>query len=139
MRSTIMLLATALGLVAPAAAQNPPSGPPPERREAFDTSGLGLTADQRTKIKGILEQMKEKNAPYRKQLDEVLGGRRLRDLTPAERDSLKPKLDPIRHEMAENWRKAHDKINEVLTPEQRKLVEQRMKERRAARGEGPPS
>ena len=139
MRSTILLLATALGLVAPAAAQNPPPGPPPERREAFDTSGLGLTADQRTKITGILEKMKEQNAPYRKQLDEVLGGRRFRDLTPAERDSLRPKLEPIRHEMAENWRKAHDKINEVLTPEQRKLVEQRMKERRAARGEGPPS
>lgn len=138
MRTTILLLATALGVVAPAAAQNPPPGPR-EGREAFDTSGLGLTADQRTKIKGILEKMKEQNAPHRKQLEQVLGGRRFRDLTPAQRDSLRPKIEPIRNQMAENWRKAHDQINAVLTPEQRKLVEQRMHERMGKRGEGQPS
>lgn len=127
------LVAVVAFVVSPATAQQP------ERREAFDTSGLGLTAEQRPKVTGILEQLKEQNAPYRKELDQLLGGRRFRDLTPGERDSLRPQLQPIRHKMMENWSKAREQLDKVLTPEQRKLLEQRMRERRGMRGEGPPS
>jgi Spy/CpxP family protein refolding chaperone len=138
MRTTILLLATVFGLVAPAAAQSPQPSEG-DRRDAFDTSGLGLTADQGTKLKGILKQLQQQNAPFREQLRQILGGKSFRDLTPAERDSWRPQIEPLRRQMMENRRKAHDQIHAILTPAQRKTVEQRMRERRGGRGEGPPS
>jgi Spy/CpxP family protein refolding chaperone len=139
MRTTILLLASALGLVTPAAAQNPPPGSPSEQREAFDTSGLGLTGDQGTKLKGILEQLRQQNAPFRDQMRQLLGGKSFRDLTPAERQSLRSQMEPIRRQMMENRRKAHAQIEVILTPEQRKVFEERMRERMERRGEGPPN
>lgn len=138
MRTTLLLLATALGFVASAASQNPPPGPPRANPlQAFDSSGLGLTADQLAKVHGILDEMKQANAPLLDQMRQILGGKALHDLTPAEQDSLRSRIEPVRAQMVENRRKAHDQIHAILTPAQRTIVEQRMRERMAGR-EGPP-
>ena len=139
MRITLALLFAVFVLsVRPMAAQEP------SRRWAADSAmfeHLGLTSDQRDKIKAIREQAQQQNAPLREQLQQALGGKSFRDLTPAERESLKPKIEPIRKQMMENRKKAHDQISAILTPDQRKQLEHEMHERRGRRGEGegPPS
>ena len=139
MRITLALLFAVFALsVRPMAAQEP------SRRWAADSAmfeHLGLTSDQRDKIKAIREQAQQQNAPLREQLQQALGGKSFRDLTPAERESLKPKIEPIRKQMMENRKKAHDQISAILTPDQRKQLEHEMHERRGRRGEGegPPS
>ena len=139
MRITLALLFAVFVLsVRPMAAQEP------SRRWAADSAmfeHLGLTSDQRDKIKAIREQAQQQNAPLREQLQQALGGKSFRDLTPAERESLKPKIEPIRKQMMENRQKAHDQISAILTPDQRKQLEHEMHERRGRRGEGegPPS
>jgi Spy/CpxP family protein refolding chaperone len=129
MRTTIVVLAMVFGLLATATAQHPPAGPSRANpREAFDSSGLGMTADQLAKVHGILEQMQQANAPLRDQMRQILGGKSFRDLTPDERDSLRSHIEPVRAQMVENRRKAHDQIHAILTPAQRKIVEQRMRD-----------
>jgi len=98
---------------------------------------LALTADQRAKIKPIVAQLQEQNAPLREQMRQLTGGRMLRDLSPAARDSLRPKIQPIREQMMQNARKAHEQIEALLTPEQRQKLEQHMRERGMA-GAAPP-
>jgi Spy/CpxP family protein refolding chaperone len=123
----------------PAAAQRP------SRNWAADSAAfesLGLTADQRNKIKAIREQAQQQNAPLREQLQQALGGKSFRDLTHEERESLRPKIEPIRKQMMENRRKAHEQINAILTHEQREKLEQMHKhrgEQGEGEGEGPPS
>jgi Spy/CpxP family protein refolding chaperone len=139
MRITLALLFAVFTLsVRPMAAQEP------SRRWAADSATfehLGLTSDQRDKIKAIREQAQQQNAPLREQLQQALGGKSFRDLTPAERESLKPKIEPIRKQMMENRKKAHDQISAILTPDQRKQLEHEMHERRDGRREreGSPS
>jgi Spy/CpxP family protein refolding chaperone len=138
MRMTLaFLLAVSVISLRPAAAQQP------SRSWAADSAALeslGLTADQRDKIKAIREQVQQQNAPLREQLQQALGGKSFRDLTHEERESLRPKIEPIRKQMMENRRKAHEQINAILTHEQREKLEQ-MHKRRGERGEGegPPS
>ena len=60
-----------------------------------------------------------------------------RDLSPAERDSLRPKLQPIRQQLMDNARKAHEQIEALLTPEQRQKLEKHMREHEM-RGGPPP-
>ena len=102
---------------------------------------LGLTSDQRDKIKTIQDQVQQQNAPLREQLRQILGGKRFRDLTPEERESFKPKIEPIRKQMMENRKKGREQIEAILTPDQRKQLEHEMREHRGPRGEGegPPS
>lgn len=137
MRTTILSLVAASSLVALAAAQRAPTRW--SRREIFDTSGLGLSADQETKLQGIVEQLRQANVPVRARLDQILGGRRFRDIPPAEQDSLRPQMEPIRLEMLENRRTALDQIDAILTPAQRRIVDQRAREHQAAPSERPPS
>lgn len=136
MRITLVSLAslvTVFGLaVGPVAAQQP------SRRWAADSAAyehLGLTSDQRDKIRAIREQAQQQNAPLREQLQQVLGGKSFRDLTPAERESLKPQIEPIRKQMMENRHKAHEQISAILTPDQRKQLEHEMHEHRGGRKE----
>jgi Spy/CpxP family protein refolding chaperone len=139
MRITLALLFAVFALsVRPIAAQQP------SRRWAADSAAyerLGLTSDQREKIKAIREQAQQQNAPLREQLQQLLGGKSFRDLTPAERESLKPKIEPIRTQMMENRHKAHEQIKAILTPDQRKQLEHEMRGRRGGRRdrEGSPS
>jgi Spy/CpxP family protein refolding chaperone len=109
-----------------------PASPPMLDTVAF--KDLGLTADQRAKIQAIHEQARKDNEPLRKQVHEILGGRRFQDLTPAERDSLRPKLDPIRRQMMDNVRRVREQVTAVLTPEQRLKLSGARRERRRARG-----
>jgi len=98
---------------------------------------LALSADQRAKIKPILAQLQQQNAPLREQMRQLTGGRGFRDLSPAARDSLRPKIQPIRQQMMENARKAHEQIEALLTPEQRQKLEQHMRDRGMAGGPPP--
>jgi Spy/CpxP family protein refolding chaperone len=136
MRITLASLAslvTVFGLaVRPIAAQEPSRGWAADSA-AFEH--LGLTSDQRDKIKAIREQAEQQNAPLREQLKQVLGGKSFRDLTPAERESLKRQIEPIRKQMMENRHKAHEQVDAILTPDQRKQLEHEMRERRDARRE----
>ena len=126
-------LVTVFGLAGgPLAAQQP------GRRWAADSAAyehLGLTSDQRDKIRAIRDQAQQQNAPLREQLQHVLGGKSLRDLTPAERESLKPQIEPIRKQMMENRKNAHEQISAILTADQRKQLEHEMREHRGGRKE----
>lgn len=141
MRITLVSIVAVLGfVVTPLAAQDP------HRRWAADSAmfeQLGLTADQRVKINAIREQAEQQNAPLREQVQQVLGGKSFRDLTPEERKSFSSKLEPIRKQMKENRHKAHEQISAILTPDQREKLKHQMEERRSRRGdhegEGPPN
>ncbi len=138
MRPTLGSLVLALGLATPPlAAQMPQGGPPAMVADSATLESLALTADQRAKIKPIVAQLQEQNAPLREQMRQLTGGRMLRDLSPAARDSLRPKIQPIREQMMQNARKAHEQIEALLTPEQRQKLEQHMRERGMA-GAAPP-
>jgi Spy/CpxP family protein refolding chaperone len=139
MRPTILSLVATLGLVAPpSVAQMPQGGPPAMAPDSATMESLALTADQRAKIKPILAQLHDQNAPLREQMRQALGGKSYRDLSPAERDSLRSKVQPIRQQMMENARKAHEQIAALLTPEQRQKLEQHMRERMGRMEGGPP-
>lgn len=133
MRITLALLFAVFALsVRPIAAQQP------GRRWAADSAAyehLGLTSDQRDKINAIREQTQQQNAPLREQIQQVLGGKSFRDLTPAERESFKPKIEPIRKQMMENRKRAHEQVNAILTPDQRKQLQHERHERRGGRRE----
>jgi len=146
MRTRLIVLATALGFVAvlprTTPAQNPPSAPPQGRmgEMVVDTTGLGLTADQQAKLKAIRDDLMKKNAPLRDQASQVMGGKSFRDLTPEEREAMRPKLQPIMQQMRENARKAREQVEAILTPEQKKKFEERVQERMHQRmGGGPPN
>jgi Spy/CpxP family protein refolding chaperone len=94
---------------------------------------LGLTSDQRTKINAIRGQVEQQNAPLREQMQQVLGGKSFRDLTPEQRESFRSKIEPIRKQMKENRRAAHEQISAILTPDQREKLKHQMKEHRDAR------
>ena len=141
MRTMLCSLTAALGIAATAPAQQPappPAGPPGMMGgDSAEFEWLGLTADQRAKIKAIRDQLQQQNAPLREQVRQITGGRSFRDLSPAARDSLHPKLQPIRDQMMENGRKAHEQIEALLTPEQRQKLAQHMREH-GMRGGPPP-
>jgi len=145
MRTTLFAFIAALGLIAaPAIAQQPAPPPAPPMGgpgamagDSAEFGALGLTADQRAKIKAIREQLQQQNAPLRDQIRQITGGRMFRDLAPAARDSLGPKLEPIRQQMMENGRKAHAQIEALLSPEQRQKLEQHMREHHMEGG--PPN
>jgi Spy/CpxP family protein refolding chaperone len=132
MRITVALLFASFAMsVRPMAAQEP------SRRWAADSAmyeHLGLTSDQRTKITTIRQQTQQQNAPLREQLRHVLGGKSFRDLTPAERESLKPQIEPIRKQMMENRHQAQAQINAILTSDQRKQLKHQMHEMHERRG-----
>jgi Spy/CpxP family protein refolding chaperone len=139
MRTILVSLVTVLGLAAvPVAAQMPQGGPPAMAPDSATLESLALSADQRAKIQPILAQLREQNAPLREQMRQALGGKSYRDLSPAERDSLRSKVQPIRQQMMENARKAHQQIAALLTPEQRQKLEQHMRERMGRMEGGPP-
>ncbi|HUL02482.1 MAG TPA: Spy/CpxP family protein refolding chaperone [Gemmatimonadales bacterium] len=138
MRTILTVLATAFALVAttpPTSRAQGPSGRGPGA--GLDTTGLGLTADQQAKWKVIRDDLMKKNAPLREQARQVMGGKSFRDLTPEERETLRPKLQPIMDQMRENARKAREQAGAILTPEQKQKFEARIRERMEMGGEPP--
>ena len=79
----------------------------------------------------------QQNAPLREQIKQVLGGKSPRDLTPEEREQYRPKIEPIRKQIMENRKKGRDQIMAILTPDQRKQLEQEMKRASGGAGGGP--
>ena len=123
---------TLTGLVTTAPAQQP-GGPPGGGPPMLDSAAfeqLGLTADQRAKIQAIHERVQTENAPLRQQAQQIMGGKSFRDLTPAQRDSLRPKLQPVMAKMRANAQKGRDEIMKILTPEQQKKFREQMQQMR---------
>jgi Spy/CpxP family protein refolding chaperone len=143
MRTSFLVLAALVALVARTPAQNPPSAPPgpPGLNEAPDTAGLGLSADQKTKFMAIRNDLIQKNAPLRQQAQQIMGGKTFRDLTPEEREAMRPKLQPIMQQIRENFHTAREQLEALLTPEQKQKFEERMRQRMQRRGMpgAPPS
>ena len=133
-RFPLFLSAIALAaLVGTAPAQQPggaPGGGGPPLLDSAAFEQLGLTADQRSKIQAIHERVQQENAPLRQQAEQIMGGKSFRDLTPAQRDSLRPKLQPIREKMMTNVRKGRDDIMKILTPDQQKKFREQMEQMR---------
>jgi hypothetical protein len=100
---TFASLVAVVGFVAtPLAAQHPP------RNWGMDSTlydHLGLTSEQRDKVRAIRDQVMQENAPLREQVKQVLGGRSFRDLTPEEREQYRPKIEPIRKQMRKTGRR----------------------------------
>ena len=135
MRTPFLVLAALAALVARAPAQNPAPGPPGGGfNEAPDTAGLGLSADQKTKFMAIRNDLMQKNAPLRQQAQQIMGGKTFRDLTPEEREAMRPKLQPIMQQMRDNVRKAREQMEALLTPEQKQKFEERIRQRMQRRG-----
>jgi Spy/CpxP family protein refolding chaperone len=135
MRLASLFLVATLRLVlfpTDARAQQQPAGPP-RWMDSSALSDLGLTPDQRAKITTIRQQVQQENAPLREQLRQLAGGKSFHDLSAAERDSLRPKAEPIMRQMRENARKGRDQIMAILTPDQRTKFAAHVKEHR-----GPP-
>jgi Spy/CpxP family protein refolding chaperone len=133
MRMTLASLIVVFGFaVAPIAAQERSRNRGPDNA-VFEH--LGLTPDQRDKIKAIQDQAQQQNAPLREQIQQITGGKRFRDLTPEQRESFKPQIEPIRKQLMENRKKAHEQISAILTPDQRKQFEHEMHEHRGSRKE----
>jgi Spy/CpxP family protein refolding chaperone len=125
---TLALLAASLA--APAAAQGPggPGGPAPlpDHWLTIDslTQILGLSAEQRTKVSepynalnGVLKQAADKRAAMRG----TMRRRGADEMTPAEREAMRARMDSVRAEFAplqaevDEW---HAAIRNALTPEQ---------------------
>ena len=123
------LMLAALAGTAPAQQPPPPGGGPPLLDSAAFEQ-LGLTADQRAKIQAIHERVQTENAPLRQQAQQIMGGKSFRDLTPAQRDSLRPKLQPVMAKMRANAQKGRDEIMKILTPEQQKKYREQMQQMR---------
>jgi Spy/CpxP family protein refolding chaperone len=139
MRTMLTILATAFALVAIAPVSSPAQGKYGGAgvSAGLDTTGLGLSADQQAKWNAIRDDLRTKNAPLRDQARQMAGGKSFRDLSDAEREALRPKLQPIMDQMRENARKAREQAEAVLTPAQKQKFEARIKER-MERGGGPP-
>src|SRR6266571_6176342 len=79
MRTTLFAFIAALGLIAaPAIAQQPAPPPAPPMGgpgamagDSAEFGALGLSADQRAKIKAIREQLQQQNAPLRDQIRQI--------------------------------------------------------------------
>ncbi|HUL48899.1 MAG TPA: Spy/CpxP family protein refolding chaperone [Gemmatimonadales bacterium] len=123
------LMLAALAETAPAQQPLPLGGGPPLLDSAAFEQ-LGLTADQRAKIQAIHERVQTENAPLRQQAQQIMGGKSFRDLTPAQRDSLRPKLQPVMAKMRANAQKGRDEIMKILTPEQQKKYREQMQQMR---------
>lgn len=91
----------------------PQTEPPAPGPKDLDDEKLNLTQDQKNQIKGIRENAKS----------EIEAIRSDSSLSPQQK---RKKIHEIRRE-------THKQVMGVLTPEQRKIVKERQRERRAAR------
>lgn len=106
---------------------------PAQSRDSSMFADLGLSADQRAKVAAIRQAVQQENAPLRAQMRQITGGKSFRDLNPAARDSLRPKLDPIRRQLMQNMRKGREQVMAILTPEQRRQFLEHARNRRGGR------
>lgn len=132
----VLAMAVALAVVAPAASSAQAHYGKGGWGAGLDTTGLGLSADQQAKWKKIRDELQQKNAPLREQARQVAGGKSFRDLTPEEREKLRPKMGPIMDQMRDNAKKAREQVEAMLTPEQKQKFEAKVRER-MEHGGGP--
>jgi hypothetical protein len=79
-------------------------GPPPDHWMTLDSlaQAVGLTADQRAKVAphyGELNGVMKKAADRRIAFRQSMGGMGMMQMTQAQRDSMRPKMDSMRTEM----------------------------------------
>lgn len=100
---------------------------------------LGLTTDQTARLTAIGQRLEAQNRPLLEQLRAAGFGempernRRVRDLTPAQRDQLRERMQAARptfQQLRENNKGAREQVRAVLTPQQQDRIRSLMKERR---------
>ncbi len=83
---------------------------------------LNLTPKQMDRIKKLRASVDSTEAPLRAQWQQITGGRGLRDLSPAERRQLAPRLQPIMQQLRGMNQAAMDSLDAVLTPQQQERL-----------------
>ncbi|MGD0484902.1 MAG: hypothetical protein ABSB58_09675 [Gemmatimonadales bacterium] len=152
---TATLVAGGLVLAAALAAQQPPAAAPgqnPPRPTVTQAVGGGtaaylvqnpqvlqLTPEQVQRVAKVANRVDSINTPVRNRMQAVTGGRRLVDMTPAERRRVGPQLRPLLQQLQANNETSLDSIEGILTPEQTTHLEalraeykERIEARRAA-------
>ncbi|MBI4409645.1 MAG: hypothetical protein HY561_08060 [Gemmatimonadetes bacterium] len=130
-----------------------------ERRPSFDSDEAGpiqfllrhpqelrFTAEQKTALEGLDRKLKEENQPLLEKLRALRPARAEDGSAPPQRDreAMRQRRDearPLLQQMRDNTEKATRVALERLNPEQKKVAENLLKERRKAmesRRRGPP-
>ncbi len=79
---------------------------------------LDLTPAQVELARRIQAWVDSLNAPLQQQMQQALGGRTMRDMTPEERQQLMPTLTPIMQQLRANGNRALDSLRAALNPAQ---------------------
>jgi len=150
-RATLIALAAAALIAAPAAAQREGGGP---GRGMFNRNPvavlvdsaqvLGLDADQVTQLRAIAQELDATNKTpldslqaYRPQGGSGMGGG-MGEMSPEQRERMEH-ARPFMQQVRENNRQAMQRAMELLTPEQREHAQAMMPRRRGPGGpSGPP-
>lgn len=87
--------------------------PPPDHWMTLDSlaQAVELTADQRTKVAphyAELNDVMKKAADRRMAMRQAMGGMGMMQMTPAQRDSMRPKMDSVRTELEGLQRQADE-------------------------------
>ena len=110
---------------APPASTNPPR-PPVAQAVGGSTAEflaqhpqvLQLTAVQVQRVAKVANWVDALNTPVHNRMQAITGGRRLLDLTPAERRRVGPQLRPLLEQIRANNASSLDSIEAILTPDQ---------------------
>lgn len=133
MRSLILLtLGVALAAMPDTVvAQAPGGGAPPMRQGPGGPMGggvvsmvaqrpdaLNLTPEQQVHARRLAAWLDSLNAPVQRQMQQAMGGRTMRDMTPEERVALMPTLQPLMQQLRANAQRAEDSLRVYLNPAQ---------------------
>jgi len=84
---------------------------------------LDLTPVEQARIRKLAAHEDSANAPLRAQMQQLTGGRPIRELPPAERRRLAPQLRDVMQQMHANDAAELDSVAAILTPEQANRLE----------------
>jgi len=124
------VLAAALLAPAALAAQGQP-GQGPRRGMMFRSAAavaiehkadLGLTDQIVAKLEAINKQVEDKNAPLMKQMQDARAGFDFQSATPAQRQEMRQKTQPIMQQIRDNNQAARADVDKLLTADQVKKL-----------------
>ncbi len=95
---------------------------------------LRLTSAQRSRLAKVREWLRSQNTPLRDSLRAITGGRAFRNIPPAERNPMVPRIQPLMARIRANDQAALDSVDQVLTPEQQVKLRELRAEYRAHHG-----
>lgn len=139
-----LLLSAAAPAMLPAQGRQPGTGVMQREHGALDAllkhrAELRLTDDQVARLTALDQRLDEQNRALREQFEAAgLGemrerGHRRRDLSPAEREQLRARMQaarPLLEQLRENNRAAREQVRQILTAEQQNRLRELRSERR---------